>query len=106
MTYNECELNYLEKEIIRRIKELDNLRIKRAVLKKENQESSILQESGLIFFRSNKLVELAKVNEEIKRLEFYINNLYSKKEVIIEKIESEKYLKDNKALWLEIKCIL
>lgn len=98
MTYNECELNYLEKEIIRRIKELDNLRIKRAVLKKENQESSILQESGLIFFRSNKLVELAKVNEEIKRLEFYINNLYSKKEVIIEKIESEKYLKDNKAL--------
>ena len=97
MTYNECELNYLEKEIIRRIKELDNLRIKRAVLKKENQESSILQESGLIFFRSNKLVELAKVNEEIKRLEFYINNLYSKKEVIIEKIESEKYLKDNKA---------
>lgn len=42
MTYNECELNYLEKEIIRRIKELDNLRIKRAVLKKENQESSIL----------------------------------------------------------------
>lgn len=98
MTYNECELNYLEKEIIRRIKELDNLRIKRAVLKKENQESSILQEGGLIFFRSNKLVELAKVNEEIKRLEFYINNLYSKKEVIIEKIESEKYLKDNKAL--------
>lgn len=98
MTYNECELNYLEKEIIRRIKELDNLRLKRAVLKKENQESSILQESGLIFFRSNKLVELAKVNEEIKRLEFYINNLYSKKEVIIEKIESEKYLKDNKAL--------
>lgn len=98
MTYNECKLNYLEKEIIRRIKELDNLRIKRAVLKKENQESSILQESGLIFFRSNKLVELAKVNEEIKRLEFYINNLYSKKEVIIEKIESEKYLKDNKAL--------
>ena len=98
MTYNECELNYLEKEIIRRIKELDNLRIKRAVLKKENQESSILQESGLIFFRSNKLVELAKVNEEIKRLEFYINNLYSKKEVIIEKIENEKYLKDNKAL--------
>lgn len=98
MTYNECELNYLEKEIIRRIKELDNLKIKRAVLKKENQESSILQESGLIFFRSNKLVELAKVNEEIKRLEFYINNLYSKKEVIIEKIESEKYLKDNKAL--------
>ena len=98
MTYNECELNYLEKEIIRRIKELDNLRIKRAVLKKENQESSILQESGLIFFISNKLVELDKVNEEIKRLEFYINNLYSKKEVIIEKIESEKYLKDNKAL--------
>ena len=98
MTYNECELNYLEKEIIRRIKELDNLRIKRAVLKKENQKSSILQEGGLIFFRSNKLVELAKVNEEIKRLEFYINNLYSKKEVIIEKIESEKYLKDNKAL--------
>ena len=98
MTYNECELNYLEKEIIRRIKELDKLRIKRAVLKKENQESSILQEGGLIFFRSNKLEELAKVNEEIKRLEFYINNLYSKKEVIIEKIESEKYLKDNKAL--------
>ena len=32
-----------------------------------------------------------------------MNNLYSKKEVIIEKIESEKCLKDNKALWLENK---
>lgn len=32
-----------------------------------------------------------------------MNNLYSKKEVIIEKIDSEKYLKDNKALWLENK---
>lgn len=98
MTYNECELNDVRKELERRKEELRLLKLQKAVLVKEVENERILKEDGLCFFDSKKAVEIAKLTEEVKKLEFYVNNLVAKEKIIAKKMQSEVFLKGNKGL--------
>lgn len=98
MTYNECELNDDRKELARRREELRKLKLQKAVLVRESDVGRVLKEDGLCFYDSKKLVEIARLTEEVKRLEFYVNNLDAKEKIISKKVEDEAFLKGSKSL--------
>lgn len=98
MTYNECELNDVRKELARRREELRKLKLQKAVLVRESDVGRVLKEDGLCFYDSKKLVEISRLTEEVKRLEFYVNNLDAKEKIISKKVEDEAFFKSSKGL--------
>ena len=78
MTYNECELNDVRKELKRRKTELKRLKLLKAVLVKEKEKKNFLKKDNRGYLEDKELVEITKLTNEIIKLEFYVNNLQSK----------------------------
>ena len=96
MTYNECELNVVRKELKRRKTELKRLKLLKAVLAKEKEKKNFLKGDNRGYLEDKELVEITKLTNEIKNLEFYVNNLQSKENVISKIVEEELILKSKR----------
>ncbi len=93
MTYNECELNDVRKEIARRRGELKKLKLLKAVLAKEKEKKNFLKGDNRGYFEDKELAEITKLT---KNLEFYVNNLQSKENVIGKRVEEELLFKSKR----------
>ena len=98
MTYNECELNDVRKELKRRKTELKRLKILKAVLAKEKEKKNFLKGDNRGYLEDKELAEITKLTNEIKNLEFYVNNLDAKEKIISKKAEDEAFFKGSKGL--------
>ena len=96
MTYNECELNDVKKELKRRKTELKRLKLLKAVLVKEKEKKNFLKGDNRGYFEDKELAEITKLTNEIKNLEFYVNNLQSKENIINKKVEEELLFKSKR----------
>ena len=96
MTYNECELNDVRKELKRRKTELKRLKLLKAVLAKEKEKKNFLKGDNIGYLEDKELVEITKLTNEIKNLEFYVNNLQSKENVISKIVEEELLFKSKR----------
>lgn len=96
MTYNECELNDVRKELKRRKTELKRLKLLKAVLAKEKEKKNFLKGDNRGYLEDKELVEITKLTNEIKNLEFYVNNLQSKENVISKRVEEELLFKSKR----------
>ena len=96
MTYNECELNVVRKELKRRKTELKRLKLLKAVLAKEKEKKNFLKGDNIGYLEDKELVEITKLTNEIKNLEFYVNNLQSKENVISKIVEEELLFKSKR----------
>lgn len=96
MTYNECELNDVRKELKRRKTELKRLKLLKAVLVKEKEKKSILKGDNRGYLEDKELAEITKLTNEIIKLEFYVNNLQSKENVINKRVEEELLFKSKR----------
>lgn len=96
MTYNECELNDVRKEIARRRGELKRLKLLKAVLAKEKEKKNFLKGDNRSYFEDKELEEITKLTNEIKNLEFYVNNLQSKENVVGKRVEEELLFKSKR----------
>ncbi len=96
MTYNECELNDVRKELKRRKTELKRLKLLKVVLVKEKEKKSILKRDNRGYLEDKELAEITKLTNEIKNLEFYVNNLQSKENVISKIVEEELLFKSKR----------
>ena len=96
MTYNECELNVVRKELKRRKTELKRLKLLKAVLAKEKEKKNFLKGENRGYLEDKELVEITKLTNEIKNLEFYVNNLQSKENVINKRVEEELLFKSKR----------
>ena len=96
MTYNECELNDVKKELKRRKTELKRLKLLKAVLVKEKEKKKFLKGDNRGYFEDKELAEITKLTNEIKNLEFYVNNLQSKENIINKKVEEELLFKSKR----------
>ena len=96
MTYNECELNDVRKELKRRKTELKRLKLLKAVLAKEKEKKNFLKGDNIGYLEDKELVEITKLTNEIKNLEFYVNNLQSKENVISKRVEEELLFKSKR----------
>ena len=75
MTYNECELNDVRKELKRRKTELKRLKLLKAVLVKEKEKKNFLKGDNIGYLEDKELEKITKLTNEIIKLEFYVNNL-------------------------------
>ena len=96
MTYNECELNVVRKELKRRKTELKRLKLLKVVLVKEKERKNFLKGDNIGYLEDKELVEITKLTNEIKNLEFYVNNLQSKENVINKRVEEELLFKSKR----------
>ena len=96
MTYNECELNDVRKEIARRKTELRRLKLLKVVLVKEKEKKNFLKGDNIGYLEDKELAEITKLTNEIKNLEFYVNNLQSKENVIGKRVEEELLFKSKR----------
>lgn len=96
MTYNECELNDVRKEIARRKTELRRLKLLKVVLVKEKEKKNFLKGDNGGYLEDKELAEITKLTNEIKNLEFYVNNLQSKENVISKRVEEELLFKSKR----------
>ena len=96
MTYNECDLNDVRKELKRRKTELKRLKLLKAVLVKEKEKKNFLKGDNIGYLEDKELVEITKLTNEIKNLEFYVNNLQSKENVINKRVEEELLFKSKR----------
>ena len=96
MTYNECELNDIRKELKRRKTELKRLKLLKVVLVKEKEKKNFLKGDNIGYLEDKELVEITKLTNEIKNLEFYVNNLQSKENVINKRVEEELLFKSKR----------
>lgn len=96
MTYNECELNDVRKEIARRKTELKRLKLLKVVLVKEKEKKNFLKGDNIGYPLDKELAEITKLTNEIKNLEFYVNNLQSKENVISKRLEEELLFKSKR----------
>lgn len=96
MTYNECELNDIRKELKRRKTELKRLKLLKVVLVKEKEKKNFLKGDNIGYLEDKELVEITKLTNEIKNLEFYVNNLQSKENVISKRVEEELLFKSKR----------
>ena len=96
MTYNECELIVVRKELKRRKTELKRLKLLKAVLAKEKEKKNFLKGDNIGYLEDKELVEITKLTNEIKNLEFYVNNLQSKENVINKRVEEELLFKSKR----------
>lgn len=96
MTYNECELNDVRKELKRRKTELKRLKLLKAVLVKEKEKKNFLKKDNRGYLEDKELVEITKLTNEIIKLEFYVNNLQSKENVINKRVEEELLFKSKR----------
>ncbi len=96
MTYNECDLNDVRKELKRRKTELKRLKLLKAVLAKEKEKKNFLKGDNRGYLEDKELIEITKLTNEIKNLEFYVNNLQSKENVISKIVEEELLFKSKR----------
>ena len=96
MTYNECELNVVRKELKRRKTELKRLKLLKAVLAKEKEKKNFLKGDNIGYLEDKELIEITKLTNEIIKLEFYVNNLQSKENVISKIVEEELLFKSKR----------
>lgn len=96
MTYNECDLNDVRKELKRRKTELKRLKLLKAVLVKEKEKKKFLKGDNIGYLEDKELAEITKLTNEIIKLEFYINNLQSKENVINKRVEEELLFKSKR----------
>lgn len=96
MTYNECDLNDVRKELKRRKTELKRLKLLKAVLVKEKEKKNFLKGDNIGYLEDKELAEITKLTNEIKNLEFYVNNLQSKENVISKIVEEELLFKSKR----------
>lgn len=96
MTYNECELNDVRKELKRRKTELKRLKLLKAVLVKEKEKKKILKGDNIGYLEDKELEKITKLTNEIIKLEFYVNNLQSKENVINKRVEEELLFKSKR----------
>lgn len=96
MTYNECELNDVRKEIARRKTELRRLKLLKVVLVKKKEKKNFLKGDNIGYLEDKELAEITKLTNEIKNLEFYVNNLQSKENVISKRAEEELLFKSKR----------
>lgn len=96
MTYNECELNDVRKELKRRKTELKRLKLLKAVLAKEKEKKNFLKGDNIGYLEDKELIEITKLTNEIIKLEFYVNNLQSKENVISKIVEEELLFKSKR----------
>ena len=96
MTYNECELNVVRKELKRRKTELKRLKLLKAVLAKEKEKKNFLKGDNRGYLEDKELAEITKLTNEIIKLEFYVNNLQSKENVINKRVEEELLFKSKR----------
>ena len=96
MTYNECELNDVRKELKRRKTELKRLKLLKAVLAKEKEKKNFLKGDNIGYLEDKELAEITKLTNEIIKLEFYVNNLQSKENVINKRVEEELLFKSKR----------
>ena len=96
MTYNECELNDVRKELKRRKTELKRLKLLKAVLAKEKEKKNFLKGDNRGYLEDKELAEITKLTNEIIKLEFYVNNLQSKENVISKIVEEELLFKSKR----------
>lgn len=96
MTYNECELNDVRKELKRRKTELKRLKLLKAVLAKEKEKKNFLKGDNRGYLEDKELEKITKLTNEIIKLEFYVNNLQSKENVINKRVEEELLFKSKR----------
>ena len=96
MTYNECELNDVRKELKRRKTELKRLKLLKAVLVKEKEKKNFLKGDNIGYLDDKELEKITKLTNEIIKLEFYVNNLQSKENVINKRVEEELLFKSKR----------
>lgn len=96
MTYNECELNDVRKELKRRKTELKRLKLLKVVLVKEKEKKNFLKGDNTGYLEDKELAEITKLTNEIIKLEFYVNNLQSKENVINKRVEEELLFKSKR----------
>lgn len=96
MTYNECELNDVRKELKRRKTELKRLKLLKVVLVKEKEKKNFLKGDNRGYLEDKELAEITKLTNEIIKLEFYVNNLQSKENVINKRVEEELLFKSKR----------
>ena len=96
MTYNECELNDVRKELKRRKTELKRLKLLKVVLVKEKEKKNILKGDNIGYLEDKELEKITKLTNEIIKLEFYVNNLQSKENVISKIVEEELLFKSKR----------
>ena len=96
MTYNECELNDVRKELKRRKTELKRLKLLKAVLAKEKEKKNFLKGDNRGYLEDKELEKITKLTNEIIKLEFYVNNLQSKENVISKRVEEELLFKSKR----------
>ena len=96
MTYNECELNDIRKELKRRKTELKRLKLLKVVLVKEKEKKNFLKGDNRGYLEDKELAEITKLTNEIIKLEFYVNNLQSKENVINKRVEEELLFKSKR----------
>ena len=96
MTYNECDLNDVRKELKRRKTELKRLKLLKAVLAKEKEKKNFLKGDNRGYLEDKELAEITKLTNEIIKLEFYVNNLQSKENVINKRVEEELLFKSKR----------
>ena len=96
MTYNECDLNDVKKELKRRKTELKRLKLLKVVLVKEKEKKNFLKGDNIGYLEDKELAEITKLTNEIIKLEFYVNNLQSKENVISKRVEEELLFKNKR----------
>ena len=96
MTYNECDLNDVRKELKRRKTELKRLKLLKAVLAKEKEKKNFLKGDNRGYLEDKELEKITKLTNEIIKLEFYVNNLQSKENVISKIVEEELLFKSKR----------
>lgn len=96
MTYNECDLNDVRKELKRRKTELKRLKLLKVVLVKEKEKKNFLKGDNIGYLEDKELAEITKLTNEIIKLEFYVNNLQSKENVISKRVEEELLFKNKR----------
>lgn len=96
MTYNECDLNDVRKELKRRKTELKRLKLLKAVLAKEKEKKNFLKGDNRGYLEDKELEKITKLTNEIIKLEFYVNNLQSKENVISKRVEEELLFKSKR----------
>lgn len=96
MTYNECELNDVRKELKRRKTELKRLKLLKVVLVKEKEKKTFLKGDNIGYLEDKELAEITKLTNEIKNLEFYVNNLQSKENIVNKRVEEELLFKSKR----------
>ena len=96
MTYNECDLNDVRKELKRRKTELKRLKLLKAVLAKEKEKKNFLKGDNRGYLEDKELEKITKLTNESIKLEFYVNNLQSKENVISKRVEEELLFKSKR----------